>query len=174
MKLKFKSLLILALLLFPVGSAFAGVAADYDAQIVKEHGRKAIFVEGTDQYIDFCGAFSGELYYGDVLVQTDPSLLLLKKSLPVNAVIHFNGGITGGGEVSYRDAGTSSFCMSDVVESKITIFTEEYSVQEGDTLRSILREQGGNANDAKLISAFNGLTSPRSITVGQTLIIPLY
>lgn len=168
MKLKSSVLAVLLFLFLPYGAALAGVNADFDAQITKNEGGKAIFVDSTSQYIHFCGSFLGNLYYGETLVKTDPDLLTLKKNLPLYSSIHFNGGITG------KEGATDHFCLSDASESEITILTQEYVVEEGDTLRKILRKLGGHPFDYKLIARFNGLASPSSITTGQTLILPIY
>lgn len=164
---------VLLSLIFPFGTAFAGGGSDFDAQIIRVAGEKVIFGEesGVLRYINFCGTFAGDLYYGNVLVVTDPALLVLQENLPLYANIHFTGGISGGTALA---GGGYNYCLSDGSEAKVKVETQEYTVMHGDTLGSILRTQGGSARDARLVARLNGLANPRFITAGQILIIPVY
>ncbi|MBK6506885.1 MAG: LysM peptidoglycan-binding domain-containing protein [Ignavibacteria bacterium] len=50
--------------------------------------------------------------------------------------------------------------------------TKTYTVQSGDTLSKIAKEQYGDANDYMKIADANGISNPDLIKPGQELIIP--
>lgn len=164
------------LLIFPFSVALAGGGAEFDAKVIKQNGEKVLFgQDGTLlRYVHFCGSFSGAFYFGanEKPLKVDPKYPFKTfKELPLNATVHFSGGITGG---TGDDKSGYNYCLTDGFNTQIAIEAQPHTVKKGDTLWEIIKENGGNPYDYEVIAGYNAINNPNRIKTGQLLWIPNY